>query len=72
MAKVLSGVIEGPAISRTNKELAQAILGGEMRNAWEQETHNRQDLRPADERSIDRRPRDDAFRQNYPRIFGHE
>jgi hypothetical protein len=47
-------------------------MGGEMKNAWQKETRPGQDIRPDDMKNIDRRPREDSFRENYARIFGHD
>lgn len=70
MKRIPALVIEGPAISKTDRELSQAILAGDMRNAWQKEKRSMPDLRS--EKGIDRRPRDDTYRDNYPQIFGHE
>jgi hypothetical protein len=65
-------IVEGPAMKSETKDLLRSIMGGEMKNAWQKETRPGQDMRPNDMKNIDRRPREDSFRENYARIFGHE
>lgn len=55
-------------MSSYNKSLLNSILGGEMRNAWHKETRPGQDVRPEEMRGIDRRPRGNAYRENYDAI----
>jgi len=59
-------VIQGKGISKTDKELVQAILGGEMKNAWEK--GDGVDTRAERQTWT---PRDHNYPENYERIFGH-
>jgi len=62
-------IVQGKSISKADKELVEAILGGEMKNAWE--TGDGIDTR-ADEGPYSKRPitkRRNLYAENYDRIF---
>lgn len=56
---------------KEDQELVQAILGGEMRNAW-QKTEAGEGRDERNEKPTLSRPSRSAYRENYTRIFGHD
>ncbi len=67
----MAGVLMGKGAKAEDKELAEAILAGDMKNAWEQEEGLRVDQRPSamrDERAkYNHKGR--AFWDNFDGIF---
>jgi hypothetical protein len=56
---------------KEDKEMVQAILGGELRNAWQKTNPGEgKDIRK--DKPTYTRPSRGNFRDNYTRIFGHD
>ena len=65
-----STVLMGKGAKAEDKELASAIMAGEMKNAWEVEDRpNRVDQRPPEMRSICARKKSKEWYENYDRTF---
>lgn len=65
--------MEGPAISKPNRELAQAILGGEMKNAWQKTVPGEsRDMRPLTSKARLSRVVTEEYRDHYEQIFGRK
>ena len=58
-------VIEGKGISKSDKELVQSILGGEMKNAWQR--GDGKDIR--DNKGGGWNSKSPSFLSNYEQIF---
>lgn len=59
-------VIEGKGASKSDKQLAESIMAGEMQNAWQRgDGVDYRFEKPSRQRSSK------AYRENYERIFGH-
>jgi hypothetical protein len=65
-------IVQGKSISKSDKELISAILGGEMQDAWRagDGIDHRGTEGPYAKRPTVRRK--NLYTDNYARIFGHE
>lgn len=64
MAETL--VLEGKGVSKSDKQLSESIMAGEMQNAWQRgDGVDYRAEKPSRQRNSH------AYRENYERIFGH-
>jgi hypothetical protein len=65
----MAHVLMGKAAKAEDKELASAILAGEMKNAWEVENRpNQPDSRPSQLRAVRALPKSRSWYKNYDEI----
>lgn len=57
---------------KENKELVDAIIGGEMRNAWQPTVPGESKDERHEKRTWEKTSQRQRFRNNYPEIFGHD
>jgi hypothetical protein len=60
-------VLKGKGVSKADRGLVESIMAGEMRNAWQ--SGDGKDYRAERQSWISR---DQVYRENYERIFGHD